>query len=701
MTKPIGSGDLELRRCPSALSTTAGGLSPLTCTFPGSPFGEISGTDMVACTNVTKVSLQEGLYIDEYLVLGTVDLCVALYDRIITYTRAIRLVFLPSDMGVVVLSVQREYPLGYDSTNWIPQLEFVTSHSRACDCQTCRRCLVFLLRESLSPLVRMGKHEYLPSMLSLVSSIVAYPGLRVRPTLEFSDSRMGVSVSFDSLTKWVNFDNQSSLMAILSKSKSPNNLIGQYVITPYNMRVYRVKTLRYDLSPLDVFYHKKWNRPVRFLDYVLGVYRPQVTHMVASSPLIEVYPENRSEQCFLLPAFTYLVRDEKRPSIPMQTVHAQTRVAPQIRNACISALTPTSNDLIDIRQLNVSVTKIDWPSTVRPPPSIGFSYGIIFDGAVDVSASAARFVSRLSQHKAPATGSVDIVLIIIRNRNSYAKWKWRMLVERGQPCQIVRTDTIVNKPGDIVMTDLVHQMAEKVGTSSSTSRRVIGLDFHRFGDLCVLTAYAHGHTVYRLRHVTGDQMVPEEIAMVYGELIREVAVGGQLMVMFASRRRIPSSQEDFHLVTCISQELKRVLVGEFVFIVCSTKADTRFFLEEPFYAETKFLTPRNGDELDAFYLVPHSAAFGNALPLHYFIACDRGRTSVDEVRETVLGLYPPRTEGERGRMPIPFVHTQKLSELIGIHLKKAFGDKTTKFIETLCVNQHWQRLVESRQPFYL
>jgi hypothetical protein len=138
-------------------------------------------------------------------------------------------------------------------------------------------------------------------------------------------------------------------------------------------------------------------------------------------------------------------------------------------------------------------------------------------------------------------------------------------------------------------------------------------------------------------------------------------------------------------------------IERLVFLNCSFRTDCRLFdlgdrnVEPGFTFDCRMETG-----IHAFYMVPHTVGEGNALPIHCMIVRDGPGVGANWIKERIFMLCD---YGER-RIPSPFVYTLRLSELIGIHLKRSTGD-CRQLCRELAKSDNWQNLCRSGKPFYL
>ena len=112
--------------------------------------------------------------------------------------------------------------------------------------------------------------------------------------------------------------------------------VSSTVVTSYNFRVYRIKQVRFDMTPLTTFkMYQKDNKEfaeITFVQYLQMFYDKSVAFK--QQPLLEAYPEKASEQVFLLPEFccpTGVTDDMRREKNPLSEVLKQIKASAQER----------------------------------------------------------------------------------------------------------------------------------------------------------------------------------------------------------------------------------------------------------------------------------------------------------------------------------------------------------------------------------
>ena len=745
---------LRLLRCPSAISTADGGLTPLT--EIGSPQvrspNELSGSGSIeeeiivrtqtAQTNLTQLSITSGYRVDEYLVSGSMDLVVCVFAALETHLGTNRLVMLPvhDDMSHTTLLAVSEScvrPISVPSTIDGVSLKFVVSHTNRCSCRKCVGLHSYILRKSGA---RVGKFDFIDS--SALSSLpqhplVALPGFKAKTLPEGFPG--GLTIATDLIVKW--FGAGASVLELMqtlaARGKSRGDmekiLSHCWVYSSYNGRIHRVKKIWFDLTPLSSsFFNTKTGKVVTYANYVEDRYGCRVEF--PTSPLVEVYSEKRNEKVYLIPEFCVLVRaNGSGPSgqyltgaltrpIPMHTVHIQTRLPPIDRESCLQAAV-AGMEISDKFKPCISIADIDVEGHIiggvtggegRTSPAMlslrrPARWGIVFMGVdpsvlkstlsvtIDVLGDPTVVVECNDAVDAAVDSTLrihpflELIAVVVKGKQAmaqYGRLKYMCCVTFGIACQIVRAETLVKRDPEIV-SDLNRQIITKLGRCRLPTSRgpVIGLDFHRFGDISIfsVSVLAKGRITTKYRIESGATMTDDAMAGVYFELLlwyvvgRQVGPGASPVIYLASRRGVVHSER---LVERIG-----LVFSKYTFLVMCVKTDLRLFSEsgnvEPGFAL---------DTDRGFYLVPHRVGQGNALPVYYLVV-ERGDLSTDELKSVTKELCV-----DNHRLPQLFTHTLRLSELIGIHLRRCAGKDLARTLEG---SPGWTRLMSSDQPFYL
>jgi len=690
----------------------------------------------VAGTNLCKISVRSDLRIDEFVLLGSIDLACVYFETIKQRTNAEKLIFLPITDDKDRIRIIALVPSGtpnlrftggclFDKTN-IP-IHAVQSHKNHCNCSVCFNAVSAIVRRLVAKKFEsIGRSEYLNHpLLPLIPSSCGFPGMKMKALAEMPH-RQGHMISIDSIVKYLG---SSNLLESIMAAQTMDHLVGAIIASDYSGKIYKIKSIRYDMDPVNsCFFDKRKKRVVSFAEHVKTLYPHIVASMInEDSPLVEVYPENRSETCFVIPELFTVIRASstgggRRPtSPPMSIVHEKTRLVPLDRKACIDACIQDMGSLIKPSSCCLELKRVDVMGSVLQRTSsprkmakklMGLSWVILTVGvlqAVQVEKlipqlgmdSGPSFVGDLLEWKRRRGGQAapTLAIIILKDRNMYSRLKFEFLVNMGISCQMIRFDRLVGIPVDWIGT-LREQLNDKLSSWSDDGVYVV--DFHRFGNLSILTACRGTHIRYHLRIMRAEErdIAPEEMAQRYGELIsslRDHHVAddeSSIVVMYASRRRIPVGEYDSDLLERIRMELDRVFPPErVVFLSCTFRTDCRLFSRDG-NVEPGFVFDCPVDGKGAFFMVPHSAPDGNALPIHCLVVKNGPRIDGDWIKEYVLGLC------EGGRIPKPFVHTLRLSELIGIHLKRVAGD-CRQLCRDLARSRCWQNLCLSGKPFYL
>ena len=116
--------------------------------------------------------------------------------------------------------------------------------------------------------------------------------------------------------------------------------VSSTVVTSYNFRVYRIKHVHFDMTPMSSFdlRRKDTTQPIAitFAKYFELFYDKTVAFK--NQPLLEAYPEKSSERVFLLPEFccpTGVTDEMRKEKSPLSEVLKQIKVSPQERHNAI------------------------------------------------------------------------------------------------------------------------------------------------------------------------------------------------------------------------------------------------------------------------------------------------------------------------------------------------------------------------------
>ena len=749
----IPNAGLSLDRCPSPASTAAGGLTPLTDISSPIVRGDSYSHGMpcsteklspitllpapapcVISTNCVRIARRLGYRLYEYRADGSIDLVSLLFERISPALGSLRILMLPiadnKDLTCLLVCSSNETPRRPFFSGCGISLTFVREHDNFCVCVQCDRLTDYLLAATKDP--RVGPGQFISNLVLPPPDIptLAVPGRSVRICRELA---LGPTVATDLVVKWLAPPSQRPTMFERLFSA------GTVVFTIYNNQVYTVKRVVRSRCPESRFFNKKTNQLVSYSKHVADNY-PGFVARARTPYMLEVYAEKRSETCLLIPEFCLPVRGPFSVSVevPMQTVHSQTRIEPVDRFRCIRAA-----------QADLTVR---WPECVETVPVELFgqlvenggrkkyfvnsaintpSWVVVCEGGVGL-AELARFVTglvRASNGRLPEPVVVpaipekaleklpplSVVLIILKTRNKYPLLKHACTVRLGLVSQVVRSESVARSNSEIlrsVAEDLLLKLVQIPLYSvpvQSRNRLLVGLDFHRFGDVfvyaisvCVCEENFSPISSYYTR-VAVFKAEPLTAASVYMQLILKHAgplltVCSGLMLVFASRRR----NLDWPNLDALQIELSSLLSQKsLLFLNCSTKSQVRLFqagrnCDQNMFVPTAYRRVDSGESLDAFYLIPHSVAKGNALPTHFIVLSRMGGYSlgVDQIAASLLTLC------ERGtRIPNLFRHTRRMAEFVGVHLKRGGRMSVDELIEMTNESENWRRLAD--RPFYL
>jgi hypothetical protein len=709
---------VHLMRCPSLISTADGGSTPQTelsspiVRSPNALFEREGPRTEVASSNLIRLSLIDGYRLDEYLVHGSVDLVAFGYDRLAWELKTNRIILVPNRDETTLLVVTSSDAIEQSFIEGV-SVRFAKSHHRGCACNTCMRGLSQILERS-GP--KVGKYEFLSSPnipLTVSRPIVAVPAQRVKLVRETAS----LSVACDSLVKWVPWGKGSvaeilRAAAVEGKTRVETNLLlsSSWIYTIYNGKPYRIRKVWFDMTPLSIFFDKKRRENVTYASYIERIYGFKI--VCVSSPMIEVMAEKRSETCFLIPELCFVLRPAQT-GVSMHTVHGQTRI--KSRSVCIESII----DNIDINEkfkdvFNMSPVEIEGtilPSPIRldglcPSRTSVFTtlrWSLVVIGAIN-SFNPAWLIYNVFEGCSPKTvltcggsqgtaavirravqGS-DLVVVILKSKSSiYATVKYVSLVECGVPCQVILSDTLEKQSA---LVDIRNQITHKISCESFPgSANAVALDYHRFGDVSVFTVAWTVASRVQVRYLIDQSGLsfsePEMMEKYLILLAREFRnLPRNPVILLACRRGIPSIELDDRVKLLFGQ-------NDFSMLVVCMKSDVRLFN----LVGGDNLSPGfSFDIKGGFYLVPHSVEQGNAQPVLFQVICQHVKT--DALKNIVWRSYG---KDQVRRLPELFRHTLKLSELIGIHLRKSCpGRDLNKHLEN---SQGWKNLKASY--FYL
>jgi hypothetical protein len=706
---------LHLMRCPSMISTTDGGWtpqtdlsSPLVRSPHGPSFERESIRTIVASSNLTRLCLSEGYHLDEYVVDGSMDLVMFAYDRLAWELKSNRILVVPTREEttlLVVTSTDAMEQIFFDGVS----IQFVKTHPRGCVCGICMRGLSQLLERG-GP--KIGKYEFLSSPnlpITVSRPIVAVPAHRVKLVRETGS----LTVACDSLVKWMPWGKQSvaeilRVATLEGKSRIETNLLLStfWIYTIYNGKPYRIKKVWFDMTPLSIFFDKRTCEKLSYASFVEKRYALKA--VCVSSPMIEVMAERRSETCFLIPEFCFVLRPSPT-GVPMHTVHSQTRT--KTRSISIESII----DNIDIQEKfkdAFNLLPVEIEGTVLPtPPSLdglclgkrnlhefsALRWSLVIIGGMTNNLSPSWLILNLFNGRSPtailtcgsshgtaavirrAAETSDLIVVLLKSKSSvYATVKYVSLVECGVPCQVILTESLDKESARL---DLVSQIKSKIFCETIPgSENLIALDFHRFGDVSVFTIAWTVSSRVQVRYLidqSGISLSESDMMDKFMLLLaREfVSLPRNPVIIMACRRGIPSVEIDDRL---------KLLFGpnDISLLIACVKSDVRVFKTN---GGDNVSPGFSFDVEGGFYLVPHRVDQGNALPVLFQVVFQHLDT--ETLKNIVWRSY---SRDHVRRLPELFRHTLKLSELIGIHLRKSVNGKdVNKCLET---SQGWKNL---------
>jgi len=178
-----------------------------------------------------------------------------------------------------------------------------------------------------------------------------------------------VAGSLDGASPW-SFDEPS--VAAMWREKC----VGAIVVTSYNNRIYRIKDVRFDLTPrseLTLCVRDDKNvksRQSTFVQYYQAYYQKELTEF--RQPLLEAIPDRRNEQIFLVPEFccpTGFNDDIRKDKATMQEVIKTTKLSPSERFVSSMHLAgEISKCSLDERRKEHKLMQ-DWSLKVSPEPT--------------------------------------------------------------------------------------------------------------------------------------------------------------------------------------------------------------------------------------------------------------------------------------------------------------------------------------------
>ena len=708
-------------RCPSAISTADGGLTPLTdlaspgvrspvCWFPTSTEEERKGIDesrivSFVKTNMFGLRISSSYRVDEYVIDGTIDLAACVYDRLSSIFATTKIVMLRGEelhtTSVIVICYQQWLSIMYPVVIDGARLRFVRSHASGCSCRACGRLLSYLVTKPN----RVGKYEYLSSTEVLSSqqeTPIALPGFKA---IFSSWKPTQLCLYTDLVVKWFPPSNCSFLETIQialntgSRADLDSLCVNTWLFTKYNGKTYRFKRLVFDMTPLSSsFFNKVTGELETYASYVARRYGAQIR--CPASPLVEVYPEKASETCLLIPELCVLIRSGSRPPVPMQTVHAQTRLSPRERLVSIEALGRSLEIrrgfecVVEANAIEVEGEKFEISHAPGANVAHSISWVLLLVDCPYMSLPADLFgsptsITACSEDEAESAlrtlvlsdPNPELALIVLGNKSHlYSQLKCIACIELGVPCQIVRSNNLSKRPD--ILPELAEQIRLKTGgrMNEYSGAVAIGLDYHRFGLVCVFTAclMMDGLFTTRYRIEPSDERMPEIYVDLLREITKEYTLVSPPIIFVASRRAA------FDSVSLRNRT--ESIMGRFSLVIVRVKTHLRLFSACGSNAPPGFIV----DTPLGFYMVAHEVKSGNALPVLYEIS-EIGPMTKVEIEQITLNLCM-----NNKRLPILFSHTLKLSELIGIHFKRVLGKS---LVRRLSSSQKWRQMFN--RSFYL
>ena len=707
---------LKLLRSPSFLSTTDGGCTPFTdlssphvrsphVSLMSDVDPEVKGP-MVASTNMVRLCLAPGIRADEYVVAGGVDLVAFAFDGILEALAGRKLLLVPNKERTTILCLTTNPFIPAISVDgcWI---QYIKSHVSGCCCSICMRALSQVLERR----TKIGKYENLSESglpVAVCTPVVALPAHKLKLTGETGF----LSISCDMLVKWVPWGRQSvaeilRLATLQGRSRAEVNasLAHSWIYTVYNGKAYKIKKIWFDMTPLSTFFNKENGEILTFASFMEKRYG--LSAVCLSSPMIEAVPEKRSETCYLLPEYCCVLRPTSG-FVPMHTVHAQTRTTD--RKVCVEAIKNQNMvvktdflEAIDLVPLEAEGSIMVSPVSLSLVSDVdAHRWVLIVIGTCDISpyilpgSSPAAILSCASVQnvaglvrRACSQWTPDLLVVVLKGRSAstYATIKYVSLVECGTPCQVLQADTLMRPNLRSAVED---QIRLKVFGSRATNSGIVALDFHRFGDVSIFTiAWNQTGQSVQVKYILEQSHAPLsdlDMAERYLMLLRknEKQLPAEPVIVVACRRGI-TGQENLNL------KLFEVF-SRFSLVVACVKTDMRLFsMEGSGNMPAGFCVDLPGER--GFYLVPHTVDQGNALPVLFLVA--ETHVSFEVLKNIVWRGYGSE---QKRRLPELFRHTLKLSELVGIHLRKCAGRDLKKILEK---SQGWKKLLESQQYFYL
>jgi len=356
-------------RSTSHMSTAEGSVTPVTdvstpsmrlsdMAIPGISISLPLGKCASLSSNILRLRLKESFRIEEYFFEGSVDLACCYFDRMKDFTKAIKLFIFRRDeanqLTVLALVPSRILRLSNSPHDGVLPIVHVVSHLDNCSCATCGKMLQILLTSSLKD---AGYDRLTRLDFGRCSRSNQLPGLHINIFDNLFSPLGGSMVGIDSLTKPIDYSNNllACLLRLMNRGTTVHDINSQLQGTPlvsaYSSRVYRLKRIRFDVKPCDTFFNKKTNQLISYTDYLASAYGFVVKSV--HSPMVEVYPEKRSESCLVVPEAMCVVSNTVR-SPPRNS-----KISPRSRRTIIDSLVSTIASTIDTSLLELERINMD------------------------------------------------------------------------------------------------------------------------------------------------------------------------------------------------------------------------------------------------------------------------------------------------------------------------------------------------------
>jgi aubergine len=155
--------------------------------------------------------------------------------------------------------------------------------------------------------------------------------------------------------------------------------LNSIVVTLYNNRVYRVKAVRFDMSPSSAFLFKTKCKASVYMNFsqFVGKYYQRTIHR-ADQPLLEAYAEKTSEQVILIPelcALTGLNEEMRKDRILMQEVLQQSMISPAARLESSISIIKNLSVSNSLSRIGISLSLIPRQLSCIKLDSVEISFG--------------------------------------------------------------------------------------------------------------------------------------------------------------------------------------------------------------------------------------------------------------------------------------------------------------------------------------